>query len=52
MFNQLVYLNDPIYEREFVRSETDCKEPRNVKIFILQYAKLRILELYYNFFDK
>ena len=33
-------------------SEIDNREPIVVRFFNLQYAKLRMLELYYNFFKK
>ena len=35
-----------------MKSTIEHREPIIVGFFILQYAKLRILELYYNFFDK
>ena len=41
-----VYLNLQLYERELVKSEIKHTEPINVGSFILQYAKLRKLELY------
>ena len=37
---------------ELVKSTIENREPIIVGFFILQYAKLRILELYYNFFNK
>ena len=37
---------------EFVKSTIEHREPIIVGFFILQYAKLRMLELYYTFFDK
>ena len=37
---------------EFVKSEIEHKEPIMVGFSILQYVKLRMLELYYNFFHK
>ena len=37
---------------ELVKSEIEHREPIIVGFFILQYAKLRMLELYYNFFKK
>ena len=41
-----------IYEVELVKSTVEHREPIIVGFFILQYAKVRMLELYYNFFDK
>ena len=51
-FKRLNFLNDNLYEVEAAKPEEDHKEPIIVGFFILQYAKLRMLELYYNFFDK
>ena len=36
---------------ELVISTIEHREPAIVEFFILQYAKLRMLKLYYNFFD-
>ena len=52
MFGRLCYINDQIYEVELVKSEIEHKEPIIVGFFILKHAKLRMLELFYNFFDK
>ena len=38
---------DQLYEVELVKSELEHREPIIVRFFILQYAKLRMLELYY-----
>ena len=38
------------YEVELVKPETEHREPMIAGFFILQYAKQRMLELYYNFF--
>ena len=40
-----------MFEVEFVKSENEHEEPIIVGFFILQCAKLRLLELYYKFFD-
>ena len=40
-----------LYEVELLNSTIEHREPIIVGFFILQYAKLRMLELYYNFFD-
>ena len=37
---------------ELAKSTIEHREPIIVGFFILQYAKLRMLELYYNFFDE
>ena len=52
MFESLGYIDDQLYEVELVKLEIEHKEPLIVGFFMLQYAKLRTLELYYNFFDK
>ena len=49
---KLNHLNDDLYETESVKADVKHKEPIIVGFFILQYAKLRMLELYYNFFQK
>ena len=52
LFKRLNHITDQLYEVELVKSEIEQKEPIIVGYFILQYAKLRMLELYYNFFKK
>ena len=52
MFKQLNHKTDQLYEVELVKSEIEHREPTIVGFFILQYAKLRKLELYYNFFKE
>ena len=52
MFKILGFINDQINEEELVMSEIEHKEPTIVGFLFLQYAKLRMLELYNNFFDK
>ena len=52
MFKRLNHITDQLYEVELVKSETEHREPVIVGFFILQYAKLRMLELYYNFYKK
>ena len=51
-FKRLNHMNDQLYEIELAKAEIEHREPIIVGFFILQYAKLRILELYYNFFDR
>ena len=52
MFKRLSYINDQLHEVELVKIETEHKNPIIVGCFILQYAKLRMKELYYRFFDR
>ena len=41
-----------MYEVELAKAQIEHKEPIIIGFFILQYAKLRMLELYYNFFTR
>ena len=50
LFKRLNHITEQLYEVELVKSEIERREPINVGFFILQYAKQRMLELYYNFF--
>ena len=50
MFKRFNHITDQLYEVELVKTEIEHREPIIVGFFILQYAKLRLLELYYNFF--
>ena len=52
MFKRLNHISDQLYEAEHVESEIEHREPIIVAFFILQYAKLRMFELYCNFFEK
>ena len=52
MFKRLNNVSKEIYEVELAKSKIEHREPMIVGFFILQYAKLRMLELYYNFFDR
>ena len=49
MFRRLNHITEQLYEVELVKSEIEHREPIFVGFFILQYAKLRMLQLYYNF---
>ena len=49
LFKRLDHLNNSFYEVELAKAQIEHKEPIIVGFFILQYAKLRTLELYYNF---
>ena len=50
LFKRLHHINDQPYEIELAETEIEHREPIIVGCFILQYAKIRMLELYYNFF--
>ena len=52
LFKRLNSVSKELYEVELVKSKIEHREPIIVGFFILQYAKLRMLELYYNIFDK
>ena len=51
-FKRLNIVAKDLYEVELVKFTIEHREPIIVGFFILQYAKLRMLELYYNFFDE
>ena len=50
LFKKLDLVNNSLCKVELAKAQTAHKEPIVVGFFILQYAKLRILELYYIFF--
>ena len=52
LLKKLDHVNNSLYEVEFANAQIENNEPINVGFFILQYAKRRMLELYYNFFTK
>ena len=52
LFKRLNTVEKDLYEVELLKSTIEHREPIIVGFFILQYAKLRMLELFYNFFDK
>ena len=52
LFKRLDHITDHLYEVELVKPEIEPREPIIVGFFILQCAKQRMLELYYNFFKK
>ena len=52
MFKRLNHITDQLFGVELVKPEIEQRVPIIVGFFILQYAKLRMLELYYNFFKK
>ena len=48
LFKKLDHVNNSLYEVELAKAQIEHKEPTIVGFFILQCAKLRMLELYYN----
>ena len=52
LFKKLDYVNNSLNEVELAKAQTEHKEPIIVGFFFLQYPKLRMLELYYNFFTR
>ena len=51
-FKRLDHINDQLYGVELAKAEIEHIDPIIVGFFILQYAKLRMLELYCNFFAR
>ena len=49
MFNRINY---QVCQVQLAKSENENKGPISIGFFILQYAELRMLELYYNFSTK
>ena len=52
LFKRPNHITDQLYEVKLVKLEIEHREPIIAGFFILQYAKLGMLELYYNFFRK
>ena len=52
LFKRLDHLINSLYEVELAKAEIEHKKPIIVGFFILLYAKIRMLELYYNFFNR
>ena len=50
LFKKLDHVNSSLHEFELARAQVEHKEPIIDGLIILQYAKLRMLELYYKFF--
>ena len=50
MFKRWEHINDQLYEVELFKSEIESNKQTIVGIFILEYARLRMRELYFNFF--
>ena len=52
LFKNLDHENNSLYEIELAKAQIEHKEPIIVGFFILQNAKLRMLDLYHNFFTR
>ena len=52
LFKRLDHINDQLYEVELAKAEIELRETIIVGFFIFQYAKPRMLELYYKFFER
>ena len=52
LFKKLDHVNNSLYEVELAKAQIEHKKPTIVGFFILQNAKLPMLELYYNFFTR
>ena len=52
LFEILDHVNNSLYEVQLAKAQIEHKDAFLVGFFILQYAKLRMLELYDNFFTK
>ena len=48
----LDHVNNSLNEVELAKAQIEHKDPIIVGFFILQYAKSRMVELYYNFFAR
>ena len=52
MFKRLDHIIDQLLEGKLAKAEIEHRQPIFVGFFTLQYAKHRMLELYYNFFER
>ena len=52
LFKNLDHVNNSLHEVELAKAQIEHKEPIIVAFFILQHAKLRKLDLYYNLLNK
>ena len=52
LFKRLDHITDQLHEVQLVKPGIEHREPKIVGFLILQYAKQRMLELYFNFFKK
>ena len=51
-FRKLDHVHSSLYEVELSKAQIEHKEPIIVEFFIVQYSKLRKMDLYYNFFTE
>jgi hypothetical protein len=51
-FKKMTQLSDGVYEIEMLKKKIDWDLPLQIGFFVYQYAKLRMLEFYYDFIDK
>ena len=51
-FRQLDVVTDDAYEIEMNKSVVKCTLPLHIGFFVYQYAKLRMLQFYYDFVDR
>ena len=51
-FKRLEHINQHFYKEKLAKSETEHQEPTNVGFFVMQYANLRMLELFNSFSTK
>ena len=52
LFKRLNFITHHLYEVELVKSKIEHREAIIVGFFILQYAQLRMLQFFYNYFKK
>ena len=52
LYQRLDHINDQLCEVELANAEIEHREPIIVGFFVFQYAKPRMLELYYNFSER
>ena len=52
LLKKLDHVNNSLYEVELAKAQIENKELIIVAFFILQYAELRLLQLYYNFLTR
>ena len=52
LFKKVDHVKNSLYEVELAKAQLEHKKPIIVGFFFLQYAKLRMLKLYYNFFTR
>ena len=52
LFKRLNNLSKDLYKVEYKKSDIEHRESIIVSSFIPQYAKIHMLESYYNFFDR